>query len=167
MDAYFNENKESLVDYFILPLVGLSYRAFGPYFKEAKLSRDLLSVRVKLSGGGCSEKFWDNPNYQTDWDQGSNTYAVFRIPEEFKDDVKVFATGKYSKMSDVVKKVIFKGSGLHYNKRIDNLIVTDMKLLALTKSPILKEWIEKQYRVKKGKNVEFLRLKNKDIIYYD
>ncbi|WP_428743178.1 hypothetical protein [Tenacibaculum sp.] len=166
MDSFFDEEKESLVAYYLLPACQLSFKTFGLFFKDAKISRDFRTIRVEMSSG-CKEPYWENLFYQTDWTENNITFAIFRIPDIFIKDVELFALGKYSKMSDNLKKRIYRLSGLFYNKRIDNTIVTDKKLLALTKSPILKEWIESTYKVRKGKNSEFIQLKNKDSIFYD
>lgn len=166
MEDFFDEEKESLVAYYLLPACQLSFKTFGLFFKDAKISRDFTTVRVEMSAG-CKEPFWENLFYQTDWTENNTTFAIFRFPQIFVADVELFANGKYSKMSDNLKKRIYRYSGLFYNKRIDNTIVTDKKLLALTKSPLLKEWIEATYKVKKGRNSEFIQIKNKNIIYYD
>ena len=68
-------------------------------------------------------------------------------------------------MSQLAKNKIYKHSGLYYNKQIDNLIVTDMKLLALSKSPILRNYIQDIFKVRIGKNLELLQLKDKNSIY--
>lgn len=166
MNSLIDEKNESLVAYYILPAVMMSYRAFGPYFKSAHIDRDHTAVMVTLVRG-CKEEYWKNQFFQLDYDKNGCTYAVFRIPDSLRKDLDLFAEGKYSKMSDALKKRIYKHSGLLYNKQIDNLIVTDKRLLALTKSPILKQWVEETYKVKKGKNSEFIKLVNKESIYYD
>lgn len=165
MNTLFNESKESLVGYYILPLVGMSYRAFGPYFKKAHIDREHSVVRVTMSRG-CAEEYWNNNFFQVDYDEGENTYALYRIPEPYKDDVDLFAQGKYSQMSRGAKKTICNGSGLFYNKQIDNMVVTDKRLLALTGHPVLKQWVEETFEITKGKKSEYIKLKNKESIYY-
>ena len=166
MYTYFNEERESLAAYYILPLLNLSFKTFGSYYKAAKINRDLDCIRLELTPG-CTEKFWEHWCYQVDYDRGNTTFAEFRIPLGFKNDLKIFASGKYSKISTRSKKLIYKHSGLHYNKQIDNLVVTDMKLLALTQSQILKDWLIDNYRLKIGKKAELIIIKNKENIYYD
>ncbi len=164
--SFFDESQESIVGYYVLPLIGLSIKMFGCYFKSAHISRDHLTVLVKMSRG-CKEPFWDHRCYQNDWDEGPNTYAIFRLPNNVQSDIKHFAEGKYSKISQSGKLRIYRNSGLHHNKQIDNLVVTDMKLLALTKSNLLREWIRSNYGITKGKNNELLELSDKESIYYD
>lgn len=166
MHSIFNEEDSRLVAYYMLPLVQLSYRAFGPYFKRALINRDHNVIRVEMSEG-CAEPFWENKFYQTDYSAKGTVYAFFRFPDMLRADVNIFASGKYSDMSKKAKERIYKHSGLYYNKQIDNLIVSDVRLLALSKSRKLKDWVEETFGVKKGKNTEFIKLKNKESIYYD
>ena len=166
MYSFFDESKESLVGYYILPMIKLSFKTFGPFFKSAHLNRDGTAVRVTMSAG-CREPFWENSYYQTDWTIGGTTFALFAIPEREQEDVALFMKGKYSKMSESVKLRIYRYSGLFYNKQIQHVVVTDMKLLVLTKSPILKQWIYDNYGIRKGKNSEFIQLKNKESIFYN
>lgn len=164
MVEIFNEEEESLVAYYILPLIGLSFKTFSRFFKDCKLYRSKDAVQVILYSG-CKEEFWEHPNYQHDFTVEDLTYVTFSLPTEFGDDISMFCKGKYSKFSDKAKQKIYKHSGLLYNKQIDNTVVTDMKLLALTKSPILKQWIKDNYKLVFGNNVELIRLSNKDSIF--
>ena len=164
MTEIFNEEEESLVAYYILPLIGLSFKTFGMYFKDCKLFRSQDAVQVQIYKG-CKEPFWINDFYQVDYTIDDIIYITFALPSEFGDDISLFCKGKYSKMSNKAKDKIYKHSGLLHNKQIDNTVVTDMKLLALTKSPILKQWIRDNFKLVFGNNVEMIRLKNKDSIF--
>ena len=164
MVTFFDEERESIVGYYILPLLGINKKTFGVYFKDAKLLPSKDAVVVELYKG-CKEPFWENKFYQTDYTIDSTTFAIFSLPEEFKEDINLFCEGKYSQMSQLAKSKIYKHSGLYYNKQIDNLVVTDMKLLALSKSPILRNHIQDTFKIRIGKNVELLRLKDKNSIY--
>lgn len=164
MVTFFDEERESIVGYYILPLLGINRKTFGSYFKDAKILSSKDAVIVELYKG-CKEPFWENKFYQTDYTVDSSTFAIFSLPEEFNDDIGLFCEGKYSQMSQLAKNKIYKHSGLYYNKQIDNLIVTDMKLLALSKSPILRNYIQDIFKVRIGKNLELLQLKDKNSIY--
>lgn len=166
MSKYFDEETDNLVTSYILPLININFRTFGFHFKDSKILRSQDAVIVYLYPG-CKEPYWENPYYQNDYDIDNTTHVIFSLPEECKEDIALFCEGKYSKMSQKTKEKIYKGSGLLYNKQIDKLVVTDIRLLALTKSPILKEWIRENYKLRIGENLELLRLTNKDIIYAD
>jgi hypothetical protein len=165
MVTFFDEETESLVAYYILPTIGLNFKTFGVFFKTAKLTKDLSGIVVTLARG-CKEPFWENYYYQKDYDLGADTIAIFRVPDFFVNDVKLFAEGKYSQMSTTIKRKICKGSGLVHSKQVDNLIVTDVRLLVLTKSTVLREWLSTQGIVVKPRT-ELLTLKDKNSIYYD
>lgn len=164
MNEIFDEEKDSLVTFYILPLLKINFRTFGYHFKTSLLFRTKDAIQVELFPG-CKEKYWEHENYQSDYIRDGVVYVIFSIPSEFKEDVEIFCKGNYSQMSQKTKKIIYEYSGLYHNKQIDNLVVTDTRLLALTKSPVLKEWILKTYRLKYGENVELIRLNDKDSIY--
>lgn len=160
----FDEKTKSLVDYYILPLLKINTKTFGFYFVESKLVRCLDGIVVTILKE-CREKYWDHPNYQTDFNDGNKTHIIYSIPEEFLEDVKQFAEGSYSQMSSAAKEVIYKYSGLWYNKRLENVIVTDKLLLALTRSPILRKWMIDEFNVKIGKYSEPVVLEFPEKIY--
>lgn len=166
MSNFFDEEKESLVAYYLLPILGFGFKLFGKYFYSAKISKDCRSIKITLYKE-CKVKIWDYKHYQTDWPQGKFIHVLFGIPETYIEDVKVFSEGKYSKLSGRLKRRIYEYSGLFFNKQIDNTIVTDMRLLALSKSPILRNWLVEDQGVELDKRSEFIKLKNKDSIYYD
>ena len=161
----FDEVRESLVTYYILPLVKLSYKAFGKHFVTCRISENLKEVVVYLMPF-CEEEYWRNPNFKTDYTKDLTTYAIFTLPEEFTEDIKLFSEGKYSKMSDKAKEVIYKHSGLHYNKKCGEHIVTDMKLLALSKHKVLRSWLIDNQKLRLCDKNEFIQLENPDIIYH-
>jgi len=67
-------------------------------------------------------------------------YIVFKIPVKWAPDVELFSQGKYSKMSEHAKDTIMTYSGLSSKRRTaDGKIITDMKLLALSRNPMMME----------------------------
>ena len=166
MGTLLDENKESIVAYYILPLVDMSFKAFNSFYVNCKLSRNHKEVIVYLIPL-CPEEFWKNESYKLDYTSNLTTYAVFTIPEEFSSDVKLFVEGKYSKMSSKAKDKIYKHSGLHFNKKMGEIVVTDMKLIALTKHKALRSYLIDNQMLLLCDNGEFIKLKNKDIIYHE
>lgn len=160
----FDENNKSLVDYYLLPLLKINTKTFGVYFLESKVTHSLDAIVVTVLKE-CREKYWEQDYYQTDFTQGNKTHIIYSIPEEYLDDVKLFAAGKYSQMSQKTKEVIYKYSGLWYNKRMENVVVTDKLLLALTKSPILRRWMINEFNIVVGRLSEPLVLKFPEKIY--
>ena len=70
---------------------------------------------------------------------------LFKIPDEFKEDIEYFLEGNYSKFSDTLKKLISKFYGGNKNSIIYQIIY---------KSPNLKQIIEKDLNVKLGDDAE-------------
>ena len=164
MENFFDEERESIVAYYILPLVRLSFKAFGVYYINCKLSRNLKEVIVYVLPL-CTEEFWKNENYKTDYTENCTTYIVYAIPDRFLNDVKLFSEGKYSRMSNEAKSMIYKHSGLKFNYKLGDFHITDKKLLVLTKNRHLRKWLTDQGILEEPIRQEYIVLKNKDIIY--
>lgn len=153
---------ENLVDVYILPLLRLNRQSFQGYFLEAKLTKNLDKVAVILRGG-C-EIDMDHPFYETDFDESESdkTIVLYRIPLEVQDDVRVFSTGKYSRMSKKSKLDIIKYSGLTKNKTIDGLQITDIRLLGLSDNSKMKRFISGSLMIPTPVNGEVI-INNGDI----
>ena len=162
----FDEVRESLVTYYILPLCGISSKAFGIHFLDCRLTKNHKEVVVTLMPF-CEEDYWKNVNFKCEHTANLTSYVRFTVPEKFSKDVDEFAKGNYSKMSDLAKKVIYKHSGLPYNKQIGDVKVTDMKLLALSKHPKLNLWLVSMYNLQLCHKGEFIVLENPNSIYYE
>ena len=162
----FDEVRESLVTYYILPLCGISYRAFGIHFLDCRLAKNHKEVVVTLMPF-CEEEYFKNVNFKCEHTDNLTTFVRFTIPEKFKSSVEEFAKGNYSKMSPGAKENIYKHSGLHYNKSVGDHKVTDMKLLALSKHKSLRLWLMDNCGLKLCDKGEFIVLENPNSIYYD
>jgi len=164
MDDLDYGNTHNIVTYYILPLLKFNYKTFGHYYMTTELFPSLDGIKLKLMSG-CREEFWKHDNYEVDYSVENETHAIFSIPREFKDDVVLISQGKYSKISDRAKLMIKNHSGLMYKSKIDNVIVSDKLLMVLDKDPILKQWIEKEAKVRVGKEVELYYLPETENIY--
>lgn len=70
-------------------------------------------------------------------------YLVYEIPKVWEHDIELFMKGKFSKMHPKAHTAIRVYSGLEYKKKTNKGIVTDGILLALTRSPMLRQmWID-------------------------
>ena len=161
----FDEVRESLVGYYILPLCGISYKAFGIHFLDCRLTKNHKEVVVTLMPL-CEEEYFKNVNFKCEHTDNLTTFVRFTIPEKFKMDVIQFSQGAYSSMSVEAKETIYKHSGLHYNKQIGDHRVTDMKLLALSKHKSLRLWLMDNCGLKLCDKGEFIVLENQNSIYY-
>lgn len=162
----FDEARESLVTYYILPLCGISSKAFGIHFLDCRLTKNHKEVVVTLMPF-CEEDYWKNVNFKCEHTANLTSYVRFTIPEKFKDSVEEFAKGNYSKMSTGAKETIYKHSGLHYNKSVGDHKVTDMKLLALSRHKNLRIWLIDNMQFKLCDRGEFIVLENPNSIYYE
>ena len=162
----FDEARESLVTYYILPLCGISYKAFGIHFLDCRLTKNHKEVVVTLMPL-CEEEYFKNVNFKCEHTDNLTTFVRFTIPEKFKKDVNEFAKGNYSNMSSETKETIYKHSGLYYNKQIGDQKVTDMKLLVLSKHKKLRLWLMDNMQFKLCDRGEFIVLENPNSIYYE
>lgn len=133
----------NLCTYFVLPLVGINKSRFGgeANFLNSFLSRDgsLIYVEVYLPEFVMNEGL---PEHRCCVDANGKDYLEFKIPKEFAGDVQLFMAGKYSEMSETVKRIIRENSTLQYKDLKDTTYRTDVRLLALEKSQVLKEYWE-------------------------
>ncbi|MBK9299080.1 MAG: hypothetical protein IPN14_00190 [Bacteroidetes bacterium] len=134
----------SLCTYFVLPLVGVNKNGFGAEvnFLNSFLSRDgsLIYVEVYMReflGMGL-------PEHRVCKDDNGKDYLEFKIPQKFKGDVALFMAGKYSEMSETVKRIIRENSTLQYKNLKDTTYRTDVRLLALEKSQVLRDYWNSQ-----------------------
>jgi len=142
--------KEHLCTFFVLPLIGLSRFNFGEgNFVNCYISNDLSKVFVQVHDikvvpmdikitcttlhvkDGLKEKYGI-----------PGAVLEFTIPELWNKDLQLFQKGLYSKMSPYAKDLIKKLSGLKDGVSKLDKIITDYRLLALDKSPYLKEYLE-------------------------
>ena len=81
---------------------------------------------------------------KVDTDENGKDYLEFKIPEKFRRDVALFMEGKYSEMSETVKRIIRENSTLQYKSLKETTYRTDVRLLALEKSQVLRDYWNSQ-----------------------
>ncbi len=84
------------------------------------------------------------PEHRVCKDDNGKDYLEFKIPQKFKGDVALFMAGKYSEMSETVKRIIRENSTLQYKNLKDTTYRTDVRLLALEKSQVLRDYWNSQ-----------------------
>ncbi len=150
--------KENLCTYFILPILRLNKFSFGgSNFIDSYLTTDckfiatkvydstIISRTVKKHAGFVKEEIRDGYHI-----------LFFRIPPRHVKDVALFIAGKYSKLPEEVKNMIYGGSGLDYQVSSKGKINTDMRLLALTRHESLREMWERELKSPVGPDDELL-----------
>jgi len=157
-------HKENLCTYFVLPLLKLNKLRFvaETNFIDSYLSRDCLNIYVKV----VDTKFFEHrmvmhPQYQGIWeDMEGKKYVQYSIPLKWKADIQLFIEGKFSKMSESAKEMIRINSGLLFRERreSDNMIITDVRLLALERSIAVRQMWEDHYGVTLSDDQELLSI---------
>lgn len=134
-------SEDNLCTYFVLPLLKLSkVRFINSNFVNTYLTRQGREIVIKVYDLTLlSRTVYTHPNYKGTYCKDNFFYLVYEVPRNWKRDVELFMSGKYSRMSKQSHEMIQYYSGLDYKKRTnDYRTVTDGRLLALTRSPMLR-----------------------------
>lgn len=134
----------SLCSTYVLPLIGLNRYSFGETnFVNSYLSEDLSYVVVELKL--ITQNVQQHPRFRFDFKEGSRSLAVFEMPEQYGETIRMFVDGKYSKFPEESKNIIRKRSGLRYNvPQPDGSRTSARELLALDKSDVLRRALERE-----------------------
>mgnify|MGYP006935311386 CR=1 FL=1 len=132
---------ESLVTYYMLPLIGLNKLSFGRGFKASYLDKQGLKVYVELSRNMHTPLYKTNPNYITEIVYNNIKFIQFVMPTEFLNDSALFIVGQYSKMSLKAKKIIYTTSTLPYNSTMGSFTVSHPVLQALDRTKTLRKFL--------------------------
>lgn len=139
---------DTLVAFYLLPLVGFNFESFGKKYIRTTLSRSGEFIYVELKSTLETPHYELSDNFECTANIDGKIYAAFRIPSEFKYDIDHFKQGLYSKMRESTKKIIYSKSGLLYNKRKGEHYVSHPILQALTKTKALKKYLMDTLKVK-------------------
>lgn len=133
-------NERNLCTWYILPLIGLNPSYFvDANFINSYMVRGQMKIAVEVADVefcqnllsiGCFDKVVEGKHHPL---------MVFNIHPDWKPDVELFIQGKYSLLSDEAKTCIIQGSGLTYQQFDGEHSYTSSILLALDKSPKLRE----------------------------
>lgn len=138
--------KENLCTYFVLPLLKLNKTAFTVgNFVNCFLTPDKSKIVVEIGDLALvAGKVFIHKEYAKHGNtHEGKAYILFTIPRKWHADVLKFCAGTFSVMSEPAKKAVKAYSGLPYQKRDRNKVVTDGRILALEKHPALEEaWIK-------------------------
>jgi len=149
MNAIKSLHDQPRVVQFVLPLLGFNKYTFGDKnFYGAKISRDLRQLQVTVySDRFCHQLAFTN-GYLTTILSENTEILVYNIPTEYDEDLKLWSEGRYSEISDYGKERIRLWSNRPYKKpKYDNHgfavgSYSDIVLLVLDRSPILRSMIE-------------------------
>lgn len=139
---------------FLLPMLNKTKNQlkYDTYFVNAYISQDHnhLCLLYRFTGTTHYKEFENNILKEklcvqhVDYDPYHVMY-LFRIPNQFKEDIEYFLEGNYSKFSDSLKSMIFR----FYGSSTETIVFQ-----VIHKSPALKEMIEKDLYVKLDDSME-------------
>lgn len=139
---------DTLVTYYMLPLVGLNRKSFGASFRTSFVDREGLKVYVELGVNMTVPSYKSNVNYISEIVHNGSLIILFFMPPKFHADIALFLQGKYSEMSREAKNVIYKTSTLAYNKTMGNFKMSNPILQALDKTKTLRKYLEDKLDIK-------------------
>lgn len=156
-------NEHNLCTYFVLPLLKLNKFRFiaDSNFMDSYLSTDNKFIYVKvLEVLFIRHQLDAHPNFVEVIKQYNGyTFIKYSIPLEFKPDVELFTKGQYSKLSRKAKELIIKYSGLIWETRNrEGIMSSDIRLLALERSEILRRLWEDYLKVSISNDNELLSI---------
>jgi len=153
---------DTLVTYYVLPLLGLNKKSFGNRFRTSLLDFN-GNVYVKLTADMEVPTYKDNPNYKSNIIIAGVLYATFSVPDKFYDDFVRFLAGTYSLFSKEAKEVIYNTSTLPYNKSVGKFTLSHPILQALDRTKTLREFLLKFFGVQElAENGELIDKPKKD-----
>lgn len=163
--------KENLCTHFVLPLLKINKFSFiTSNFVNSYLYPEGTGIIVKVFNTDLlSRKLFVHPMFVETVEISPYTYLLYRIPDYWHQDVRLFMEGKFSLMSDRAKDTIVRYSGLPYRERNGKgkRAVTDGRLLALEKHEVLKDMWERVLNLNEDahrwiQNAELLNVPGKD-----
>lgn len=116
--------RDTVLNYYALPLVSLSRKYFGTNFITTKVSSEGKMVFVQLK----EDRYEDNV-YENKTIINGDFYLYYTVPEIFVEDMCKIIQGQYSKLSYAAKELIIQTSGLMFNVTGPNGTLHTSKLL--------------------------------------
>lgn len=139
--------RENLCTHFVIPFLKLNKLSFiASNFVDSYLSADGHFIVVQVMEQYLlSRKVLKHPYYTGMYrkaHEAKGFYLVYRVPPRWHNDVELFRKGQYSRMSDAAKSMVRTYSSLPNKIREGTRTVTDGRLLAFEKHPLLRQMWE-------------------------
>ncbi len=142
---------DTILNYYVLPLVGLRKGSFGTSFVRTFINREGTLVYVLAKNLSYQEDISKNSNFQDIMYLNCAPYYIFKIDTRFTPDIKLMLQGKYSKISNYSKSLIKHNSGLLYGHEVNRgghkQVITSKPLYALDKSPVLIPYYQEKLKL--------------------
>lgn len=144
-------NDHSRATYFVLPLISLNKFSFGPpeNFIDAYANREGTKLLVRVKD---SSKAHPGVHLESPIESFTSTTFVFDIPSQFRNTLKLFWEGKYSRFNAESKKLIRAHSGLSVDREEvardgSKTTSTDARILSLERDSDVRKYLEEELRV--------------------
>lgn len=135
----------NLCTFYLLPLTGLTKSSFDGIFVNSYLEPKRYWIIVQVADIHLvSERL--KQEAITWWANDRGGFLCYRIGRNWSEDVDKFIHGHYSRFSALAKHIICERSGLPYREsNVDEPGTnTDLRLLALERSDVAREYLEKE-----------------------
>lgn len=145
--------KENICTYYVLPLLKMNKGMLGESnFVDSYISEDRQYIYVHLLDVLSNHhRYSTHPDFEGVFKNlNFERFVRYKIPDYWLHDVGLICNGKFSQITSKAKKRIEVHSKLQFNIRQGNLEYTDIRLLALHRSPVLQEEMEKHWGMAHG-----------------
>jgi len=152
--------QENLCTHFVLPFLKVNKFSFiSANFVNSYLNTDGTRIVVEIIEplllSGYLLKL---PQCEGLFTMSDRYFVVYTIPPTWYRDVHQFMDGKFSRMSRIAQECIKRFSGLKHKEKIGSQILTDGKLLALEKHPLLRWLWESELSLQLSEDEELLSI---------
>lgn len=146
--------RENLCTHFILPLLKINKVSFASLgFVNSYITQDRKRIAVEVMELALiSRKLLVHPCFSNIYKYKDGYLIMFRLTENWKDDVRLFCEGKFSQLTGKAKEAIIRYSGLPYKSKDGTRTVTDGRLLALERHQALKDMRARELFTDTGKH---------------
>ena len=124
---------DTVLNYYLLPLVGVNKESFGDNFIRTLITKDGKYAYILVNHKTAA--FTSCDNFIGLHSIGDLNYVIFQVPDKYLIDTQLLVESKYSKMSGAAKDLIRNHSGLYYNFQCKDGYITSKAILALDKHP--------------------------------
>lgn len=151
-------NRENLCTHFVLPLMKLSKFSFiSSNFVDSYLDPAGELIMVEIVEPALVPAFlYRIPGSKGLYTSRGKYYMVYTLPLKWKWNISLFMQGRYSGMTKEARAMIIRFSGLNHQERIGKQVLTDGKILALDKHPLLKLLWERELEIELDQGAELL-----------
>jgi hypothetical protein len=137
------KNNDTVFSSYVLPLIGINKESLPTSFETTLLDKNVRFIWVRVSNANSILYAKRNKYFDSVSELGDYVYYTFRVPDNFKEDIRLIAQGRYSKISELAKKTILNSLPVRVNPKTKGRIHTKAAL-ALNRHPALIDMLMKK-----------------------